>query len=127
MAMYLEDMKMIRAISVNSCLQQWDLTSNSSGQEQFPGTPPNVGLLCWFIAMFREVFFFCHGYSFFFLSTKSTLILIQCGLGLFVAFPISLQLSASARRRDITLESCTRLGLLFETSFHTRCSLQVLC
>ena len=75
----------------------------------------------------RSFFFLSRLLFFFFLSTKSTLILIQCGLGLFVAFPISLQLSASARRRDITLESCTRLGLLFETSFHTRCSLQVLC
>ena len=49
MAMYLEDMKMITAISVNSCLQQWDLTLNSSGQEQFLGSPPNVGLLGPFI------------------------------------------------------------------------------
>lgn len=104
MAMCLEDMKMIRAISVNSCLQQWDLTSNSSGQEQFPGSPPNVGLLCWFITMFREVFFLSRRFfSRFFLSRQNQH-LIQCGLGLFVAFPISLQLSASARRRDITLE-----------------------
>lgn len=95
------------------------------------GTVSRLAAKCGFIVLVHyyvpRSFFFCHGYSFFFLSTKSTLILIQCGLGLFVAFPISLQLSASARRRDITLESCTRLGLLFETSFYTRCSLQVLC
>lgn len=36
---------MIRAISVNSCLQQWDLISNSSGKEKFPGSPPNVGFV----------------------------------------------------------------------------------
>ena len=96
------------------------------------GTVSRLAAKCGFIVLVhycvpRSFFFSVTATRFFFLSTKSTLILIQCGLGLFVAFPISLQLSASARRRDITLESCTRLGLLFETSFHTRCSLQVLC
>ena len=95
------------------------------------GTVSRLAAKCGFIVLVhycvpRSFFFSVTATRFFFLSTKSTLILIQCGLGLFVAFPISLQLSASARRRDITLESCTRLGLLFETSFHTRCSLQVL-
>ena len=96
------------------------------------GTVSRLAAKCGFIVLVhycvpRSFFFSVTATRFFFLSTKSTLILIQCGLGLVVAFPISLQLSASARRRDVTLESCTRLGLLFETSFHTRCSLQVLC
>lgn len=96
------------------------------------GTVSRLAAKCGFIVLVHyyvpRSFFFCDAVFFFvFFFSRQNKHLIQCGLGLFVAFPISLQLSASARRRDITLESCTRLGLLFETSFHTRGSLQVLC
>lgn len=72
------------------------------------GTVSRLAAKCGFIVLVYyyvpRSFFSVTPFFFSFFLSRQNQHLIQCGLGLFVAFPISLQLSASARRRDITLE-----------------------